>query len=187
MLLIILNKRNGETMKKLILLLTLLSFRTYAMNVTVAGTKASYLQNYHVYNGMGCKGRNSIPEIHWSDLPNEAKYVGVTIYDPDAPTGAGWWHWVILNIPAQKFSHIGVGVYKRVMQQGGLETMTSFGKPGYGGPCPPKGDTPHRYIVTVFAQKDRIELKQSAQPALAGFMLNRHSLMKASATLLYGR
>ena len=65
------------------------------MEVTISGTKDSYFMKKHVYNGFGCRGKNMAPKIKWSGVPKEAKAIAITMYDPDAPTGAGWWHWLI--------------------------------------------------------------------------------------------
>ncbi len=144
----------------------------------------------HVYSGFGCSGRNVSPELRWEQAPKEAKSFAVTVYDPDAPTGSGWWHWVIFNIPPSVTS-LPAGAGKpdgSSAPQGSIQSMTDFGQQGYGGPCPPQGDQPHRYIFTVFALKvDQIPLKQDASGAMAGFYLNQNALGKASLTATYGR
>ncbi len=146
--------------------------------------------NEHVYNGFGCSGRNVSPELRWEQAPKETKSFAVTVYDPDAPTGSGWWHWIIFNIPPSVTS-LPAGAGKPDSggaPQGSIQSMTDFGQPGYGGPCPPSGDKPHRYVFTVYALKvDQLPIKQEASGAMAGFYLNQKALGKASITAKYGR
>jgi hypothetical protein len=146
--------------------------------------------NEHVFNGFGCSGGNVSPELRWERAPGETKSFAVTVYDPDAPTGSGWWHWVIFNIPPGVTS-LPAGAGKPDgggAPKGSVQSMTDFGQPGYGGPCPPKGDKPHRYIFTVYALKvDQLPLKRDASGAMAGFHLNQNALGKASFTATYGR
>jgi len=158
----------------------------FGLEVSVSGTKNSYFTNKHVYNGFGCTGENSIPEIKWSGVPKETESMGLTIYDPDAPTGSGWWHWLVSDIPTT-FLSLRTKNLKKILKKGAVESMTSYGKPGYGGPCPPKGDTPHRYVVTVYALKKKIKIKPETTPAIVGFMLNKNAIATATTTLLFGR
>jgi Raf kinase inhibitor-like YbhB/YbcL family protein len=144
----------------------------------------------HVFNGFGCTGDNVSPELQWSHVPKDTKSFAVTVYDPDAPTGSGWWHWVIFNIPPSVTS-LPAGAGKADgsgTPQGAVQSMTDFGQPGYGGPCPPQGHKPHRYIFTVFALKaDQLPLKPDASGAMVGYYLNQSAIAKASFTGLYGR
>ncbi|MEW6544382.1 MAG: YbhB/YbcL family Raf kinase inhibitor-like protein [Nitrospirota bacterium] len=146
--------------------------------------------NEHVYNGFGCSGRNVSPELRWERAPKEAKSFAVTVYDPDAPTGSGWWHWVVFNIPPN-VTLLPAGAGKPDgggSPPGSIQSMTDFGQPGYGGPCPPAGDKPHRYVFTVYALKvDRLPLEKEASGAMVAFYLNQNALGKASFTAKYGR
>lgn len=168
-------------------LLFIYSSAAYAMNVEINDGKNSYLQEKHVFNGFGCSGGNLIPEISWSDIPEKAKYISITVYDPDAPTGGGWWHWVITNIPAAIFKGISADNYADVVKSGAIESITSFGQAGYGGPCPPEGYTPHRYVFKVYALENKLDANPAAQPGLMGFQLNAQAISTATSTLLYGR
>ena len=144
----------------------------------------------YVFNGFGCIGNNVSPELTWSNAPKDTKSFAVTVYDPDAPTGSGWWHWVIFNIPATVTSlPAGAGQADgTAVPQGAVQSMTDFGQPGFGGPCPPPGDKPHRYIFTVFALKvDQLPLKPEVSGAMVGYFLNQNALAKASFTGIYGR
>jgi Raf kinase inhibitor-like YbhB/YbcL family protein len=144
------------------------------------------------FNGFGCSGANVSPALSWSGAPAATRSFAVSIHDPDAPTGSGWWHWVVYNIPPGTNSlPKGAGtVANKALPEGAIQSMTDFGAPGYGGPCPPPGDKPHRYQITVFAvDVDKLPNAKdaSAMPALVGFDLNFHTLAKATLTGLYGR
>lgn len=150
----------------------------------------STIGNEHVFNGFGCTGGNVSPELRWSNVPKDTKSFAVTVYDPDAPTGSGWWHWLIFNIPPSVTAlPAGAGTPDGSgAPQGSIQSMTDFGQPGFGGPCPPQGDKPHRYIFTVFALKvDQLPLKPEASGAMVGYFLNQNALAKASFTGMYGR
>jgi len=144
-----------------------------------------------VFSGFGCTGANVSPEIAWSHAPKETKSFAVTMYDPDAPTGSGWWHWLAFNIPATANqlpggagSASGTG-----LPAGTIQGRTDFGTAGYGGPCPPVGDKPHRYIFTVFALKvDQLPgIDANSPAAMVGYNLNANALAKASLTAKFGR
>ena len=146
--------------------------------------------NEHVFSGFGCTGNNTSPELRWERPPKGTKSFAVTVYDPDAPTGSGWWHWVIFNISPDTTS-LPAGAGKPEgggAPQGSIQSMTDFGQPGYGGPCPPPGDKPHRYIFTVYALKvDQLPLQKEASGAMVGYYLNQNKVGKASFTGTYGR
>ncbi len=148
------------------------------------------LTEAQVFNGFGCTGRNLSPALKWSGAPKDTKSFAVTVYDPDAPTGSGWWHWVVFNIPAS-VSELpeGAGAADgKGLPAGAVQGRTDFGAPGFGGACPPKGDKPHRYVFTVHALKtEKIEVPADASAALVGFMLNANRLGKASFEARYGR
>jgi Raf kinase inhibitor-like YbhB/YbcL family protein len=143
-----------------------------------------------VFKGFGCEGGNVSPSLAWSNAPAGTKSFALTVYDPDAPTGSGWWHWVMFNIPAD-VNALPAGAGDSAggkAPRGAVQSRTDFGKPGYGGPCPPKGDRPHRYIFTIHALKvDHIDADQDASGALAGFMVNANQIGKATFTGKYGR
>lgn len=143
-----------------------------------------------VFNGFGCTGGNVSPALQWSGAPAGTKSFAVTVYDPDAPTGSGWWHWVVYNIPAGVSSlPEGAGAAGGAkLPAGAVQVRTDFGTAAFGGACPPVGDKPHRYIFTVHALKtEKLELPADATAALAGFMLNTNRLGTASFTAYYGR
>lgn len=148
------------------------------------------LADEQVYNGFGCSGKNRSPALKWTAGPAETKSYAITVYDPDAPTGSGWWHWVVYNIPANVTELVpGAGdVGGQRLPVGALHGRTDFGTYDFGGACPPQGDKPHRYIFTVYALKvDKLDVPADASAALIGFMINGNSLGKASFTAMYGR
>jgi Raf kinase inhibitor-like YbhB/YbcL family protein len=142
----------------------------------------------HVFSGMGCNGQNMSPALQWSNPPVGTKSFAVTMYDPDAPTGSGWWHWVMYNIPAATTGLPNGAGNGRNAPSGSAQGMTDFGTKGYGGPCPPVGDKPHHYHITVFALKvDKLDVPGNATSAMIGYNLNANRLGTARVTGLYGR
>ncbi len=148
------------------------------------------LTDEQVFSGFGCTGKNISPALAWKGAPAGTKSFAITVYDPDAPTGSGWWHWVVVNLPADVTSlPAGAGdASGGQLPAGAQQVRTDFGQPGFGGACPPKGDKPHRYIFTVHALKtDKLEIPVDATAALAGYMINANRLGQASFTARYGR
>ena len=142
-----------------------------------------------VFSAFGCTGKNISPALSWKDAPKGTKSFALSVYDPDAPTGSGFWHWVVFNIPADVTSLAkGAGDPKSAdAPKGAVQSRTDFGVPGYGGPCPPKGDKPHHYQFTVFAlDTDKIDADQNASAAFVGFNLHFHTLAKATLTGVWG-
>jgi len=163
------------------------------MKLTSAELKnGATINNEQVFNGFGCTGGNISPSLSWTGAPNATKSFAITVYDPDAPTGSGWWHWVVFNIPASTTSipkNAG-DVNAKLTPAGAIQSRTDFGADGYGGPCPPPGDRPHHYHFTVFAVDiDKLPDAQdhNASAALVGFDLHFHTLAKASLLGTYGR
>jgi len=147
------------------------------------------LTDQSVYNGFGCSGANISPQLSWKDPPAGTKSFVVTVYDPDAPTGSGWWHWVVYDIPATVAElPQGAGSGKAALPEGAVQGRTDFGAPGFGGACPPPGDKPHRYVFTVFALKvEKLGLASDASPAMVGFMTRANALGSATFTATYAR
>ena len=145
----------------------------------------------HVFNGFGCSGKNISPALQWTGAPKGAKSFALLVHDPDAPTGgAGWWHWLVIGIPAdttelKKDAGKGDGSN---LPRGAVQIATDFGAPGWGGPCPPAGDKPHRYNFTLHALKvEKLEVPKDAKASLVGSMVNANSIAKATLTGKYGR
>ena len=148
------------------------------------------LAEAQVFKGFGCEGGNVSPALQWRGAPKGTKSFAVTVYDPDAPTGSGWWHWVVYNLPADTASlPEGAGAADGAgLPAGAVQGRTDFGAAGFGGACPPKGDKPHRYRFTVHALKaEKLELPPDATAALVGFMINANRLGSATLQAKYSR
>ncbi len=152
-----------------------------------------YLSNDHILSeayGFGCAGGNISPQLSWSGAPEGTKSLALTCFDPDAPTGSGFWHWVVVNIPAGATGlDLGAGnPASATLPAGTLQVRTDFGAPGYGGPCPPEGDHPHRYLFTIHAVSlDALPVTADTSAAVVGFLLHFNTLDKASLMGLYKR
>ncbi len=149
-----------------------------------------YLSNDHVLSaayGFGCDGGNLSPQFSWTGVPDGTKSLALTCFDPDAPTGSGFWHWVMINIPPDTTSlELGAGsADSGKLPAGTVQVRTDFGAPGYGGPCPPEGDHPHRYIFTLSAVS--LDEIPDVSAAVVGFFLNFNTIEKASLMGLYKR
>src|SRR5574343_2063954 len=148
------------------------------------------LTDAQVFNGFGCSGGNVSPALAWGNAPEGTKSFALTVYDPDAPTGSGWWHRVVYKIPAGGNAvpeGAGNGDFAG-LPSGAVQGRTDFGSAGFGGACPPVGDKPHRYIFTVHALKtERLENPEGATAALIGYMINANKLGSAGFTAYYGR
>jgi Raf kinase inhibitor-like YbhB/YbcL family protein len=148
------------------------------------------IANEQVFNGFGCQGDNISPALQWQGAPEGTVSFAVTVYDPDAPTGSGWWHWVIFNIPAN-VTNLAMGAgdpQSRKAPAGSVQSMTDFGRQGYGGPCPPAGDKAHHYEFTVYALKAKeLPLDENTPAAMVGFYIHQNLLGKAVLTATYGR
>jgi Raf kinase inhibitor-like YbhB/YbcL family protein len=160
--------------------------------------------NKFVLNGFGCTGQNVSPALEWRNPPAGVKSFALQVYDPDAPTGSGFWHWAVYNIPATATNLAqGAGNSAAALPSGAFGGITDFQDTGatgtngnYGGPCPPQGDAPHRYVFTLYALSvDKIEVAggvpKTGTAGLYGFVLNKGLgsalLGKASFTATYGR
>lgn len=181
-------------MKTIKLALLLLSFtaavsygQTFTLKSNDVGGQATSNQ---VFSGMGCTGGNMSPQLSWENVPEGTKSFAVTMYDPDAPTGSGFWHWVVFDIPAttKELKTNAGNPEKNHLPAGAIQSITDFGKPGYGGPCPPEGHGFHQYIVTVYALKsDKLGLDKNTNPAMVGFYLHAQTIQKASLVFYYKR
>jgi len=141
----------------------------------------------YVFNGFGCSGSNISPELRWIDAPKGTRSFAVTLFDKDAPTGSGWWHWTVANIPAE-ITELPEGGSSAKLPLGAVEGRTDFGKPGYGGACPPTSDKPHHYTFTVYALKtDKLDLTNDSSGAMFGFYISQNQIAKATLTVKYGR
>jgi Raf kinase inhibitor-like YbhB/YbcL family protein len=173
----------------LILGTLILSTSSFASSFQLSSSVIQANKNISVeqtLNGFGCSGANLSPDLKWSGAPKETKAFALTVFDKDAPTGSGWWHWVVINIPSSQTT-IELGASGKLALSGALETRTDFGKPGYGGPCPPAGSGAHRYIFKVYALKDKIPLDAEASGAMVGFYISNLKIAEATLQAKYGR
>lgn len=142
------------------------------------------------FNGFGCNGENQSPQLSWSNAPEGTKSFAITMYDPDAPTGSGFWHWIVFDIPENINNLVtnAGNVTLHLTPKGVIQSMTDYGIKGFGGPCPPKGHGFHQYIITVYALKvDKLGLDENTNPAVVGFYLWSNILAKASIVAYYKR
>ncbi len=175
-------------------LLVLSSFVLFSSGLMAEGLLLSshdlkgQLSINQVFNGFGCKGKNISPALSWENAPAGTKSFAVTVYDPDAPTGSGWWHWIVFNID-KKTNYISEDACAmKKLPAGAIESRTDFGSPGFGGACPPVGNKAHAYITTVYALDiEDLKLDKEASPALVGFKLNAHTIEKSSLITYYKR
>jgi Raf kinase inhibitor-like YbhB/YbcL family protein len=144
-----------------------------------------------IFSGFGCEGQNVSPELTWTGAPAGTKSFALLVHDNKAPTGgAGWWHWVVYNIPATGRQLLqGAGTADGAMlPEGATQTNTDFGNKGWGEPCPPQGNGVHQYVFNLYALKiEKLVLPDTASASLAGFMINANSLGKAQLIAPYSR
>lgn len=140
------------------------------------------------FDGFGCSGENVSPALSWSNVPEGTKSFAITMYDPDAPTGSGWWHWIVFNIPSSVISIPSNASKTGTLPKGSIEAVTSYGTHGFGGACPPKGHKAHRYVFTVYAlDVEKLDLGADAGREIVGFNINAHTIQKSSIISYYGR
>ena len=154
-----------------------------------AFSEGGTIQMAQVFDGFGCTGGNHSPEISWTGAPAGTKSFALLMHDPDAPTGSGWWHWIVYNIPATQTSlPAGAGDPKKsLLPAGAIQGRTDFGTPGYGGPCPPPGK-PHHYYLRLYALKvERLDVPADATAAYIGFNVRAQALAETQLMGVYGR
>ncbi|MCU0428679.1 MAG: YbhB/YbcL family Raf kinase inhibitor-like protein [Cytophagaceae bacterium] len=160
---------------------------TFTLSSNSVGGQGTTRQEF---KGFGCSGENMSPQLSWKNVPAGTKSFAITMYDPDAPTGSGWWHWVLFDLPAQ-VTELKEGAgdpAKNLLPPGAIQGITDFGMAGFGGPCPPPGHGFHQYIITVYALSvDKLGLDGKASPATVGYYLNANTLAKSSLVFYYKR
>lgn len=146
----------------------------------------SMMPEKYVFNGMGCRGKNISPEIHWEGAPPETKSFALTVTDPDAPVPGGWRHWTLVNIPAEIQSLPEDASNKGLLPAGAIEIENDFDEKHYGGPCPPKGDKPHRYVFTLYALKaDTLNVNPESDRTSVETSIDSNCLAKTSFMVRY--
>ena len=142
------------------------------------------------YNGFGCSGDDLSPQLQWSNAPVGTKSFAITLYDPDAATGSGWWHWQIVDIPADvhELKTDAGSTRENHAPAGSYQVLNDYSTRGYGGPCPPVGDGVHRYRFTVYALSvEKLNLPENASGAFTGYMINANALGSATLEALFER
>jgi Raf kinase inhibitor-like YbhB/YbcL family protein len=166
---------------------TLAGFTLTSDEITEGGTIA----NNQVLNSFGCSGDNVSPSLHWTGAPAGTQSFVLTLFDPDAPTGSGFWHWLAFNIPAATTSIAkGAGTAGAALG-GGVQGYNDTGANAYAGPCPPAGDAPHHYTFTIYAiptaDLTPDGLSAAATGGLVGFVTLANATAKAELKATYGR
>lgn len=152
--------------------------------------EGEFMSKAQEFNGFGCTGGDLSPQLTWSGVPEGTKSFAITAYDPDAPTGSGWWHWQIVNIP-HTVTEIAAGAgstKKELAPAGSVQIANDFGYRGFGGACPPEGHGIHHYRFTVHALSvEKLELPEEASGALTGYMINANTIATSTIESLYKR
>ncbi len=157
-------------------------------SVTADSRTDGHFANTQYSASFGCHGANVSPRVAWQNAPAGTKSFVVTVYDQDAPTGSGWWHWIVADIPANVDElPAGAGSAEGKLPAGAKAVGNDAGQTGYLGVCPPAGET-HRYLITVHALKvDKLDVPNGATPAMVGYLTHVNSLGKATTTVLANR
>ncbi len=132
-------------------------------------------------------GANLSPHLRWSGFPAETKGFAVTCYDPDAPTASGWWHLLLMDVPAAVTELDRGALAANADLPGNAFTLrTDYGTPGYQGCSPPPGDYPHRYFFVVHAlDTESLGIDAEVTPAIGGFHLTAHAIARATLVPVY--
>ncbi len=175
------------TLLALMFSLSLFSQNSFTLTSGTLGGNSTSLEEF---NGFGCTGQNTSPRLSWVNAPEGTKSFAITMYDPDAPTGSGWWHWVVFDIPNDVNNLIknAGNIEKGLMPEDAIQSITNYGVPGYGGPCPPENHGIHQYVITVHALKvDKLGLDENTNPAIVGYYIWNNTIEKASIVTYYER
>jgi Raf kinase inhibitor-like YbhB/YbcL family protein len=173
-------------MKKIVLIGLLLCAASHisAQNFTLKSEDlGGQFTSEFIADNFGCKGANRSPDLSWINAPDGTRSFAVTMFDMDAPTGSGFWHWVMIDIPSgvSRLKRGAGNTESKLAPPGSLQRINDTGQLGYLGPCPGEGEPAHRYLITVYAlSSEKTAAPTGAPAALTGFLLNKAALAKAS-------
>ncbi len=180
--------------KNILILLTTLLISTFAYAEDFQLKSSDIAQDKLMpkaqeFNGFGCNGSNLSPQLSWTGAPKGTVAFAILLHDPDAPTGSGWWHWQVINIPSDINSlKTGAGdVAKNLLPKGSVMIENDYGFKGFGGACPPEGNGIHHYNFTIHALSKKLDLPKNASGALTGYNVKANSIASATITALYKR
>ncbi len=178
-------------MKIIILFSSIFFFTTtHAKRFTLSSPeikKNTYFQKKYLWNKNGCQGENISPAVEWKNAPRNTESFALTVFDPDATSGSGWWHWVVINIPKSSKKISVNASNSKTLPKGSKEIRNDFGETNWGGPCPPPGET-HHYIFTLYALKIKeLSFNDQSTPAQIGIELQKNMIKKTSFTLKASR
>ena len=129
--------------------------------------------------GFGCSGRNIRPHLKWDNISERVVELAITIFDPDAPTGCGFWHWIMVGVKRKYFET------NDDCLSNSIQVQNDFGAYSYGGPCPPENDHPHRYYFTIYGLNSKIDAHKDTPAAQIGFQLHFKAIERASLLGLF--
>lgn len=138
--------------------------------------------------GVDGLGGNVSPAVQWENVPEDAQSLALTVYDPDAPTGSGFWHWVVVNLPVgtRSLPRNAGKADATLLPAGALQVRNDYGTQGFGGAAPPRGDKPHRYIFRLHALKAaQLPITAETTNAVARFMIHLNEIDSTTYTGLY--
>ncbi|MRS13668.1 kinase inhibitor [Enterobacteriaceae bacterium RIT691] len=184
-------KSKSARMAAIVSVMSFSAFAAPAFTLTSADVPdGGQLTAKQIFSGFGCRGDNRSPQLSWTNPPPGTKSFAITLYDPDAPTGSGWWHWTVVNIPATVRS-IAAGAGEKgshVLPASAIQGRNDFGYAGFGGACPPAGDKAHPYQFTVWALKTAaLPIDAQSSGAMVGYMLHSNVIAKAQLISHYAR
>jgi Raf kinase inhibitor-like YbhB/YbcL family protein len=156
------------------------------LHVTLPEAAGGTVPQASAFNSFGCTGQNQSPHITWTGAPAGTRSFALIVHDPDAPTGVGFFHWTVFNIPATTTS-FALDASHSGLPGGAVQGGTDFGAQAYGGPCPPAGEN-HRYMFTVYAlDVPQLQVPPNATGAMLRFAVRGHTLALGRATATYRR
>ena len=146
------------------------------------------LANPHVSGVFGAGGEDVSPQLSWSGFPAETKSFAVTCFDPDAPTGSGFWHWAVANIPVTvtELPTDAGDPDGGKLPAGAITLRSDAGAARFIGAAPPSGHGPHRYVFAVHAlDVEELPIDADVSPAILGFQMFGHTLARAIIIPIY--